>query len=202
MATPRRKIDGRLIRQRCCAVVALLSYLVVTVGVPVPAASTRKGGSPFACQTRSCGCQTDMDCQSGCCCGAQVETQAAPRENDDIPRPDEDPAAEPASCPRCGAKKQCDNPASLPKSCCAAKHEQARSCFVAPGKSKSTFRWFVGLKALECQGASTLWITTGAVVLPPVHIALETSLPVVDRVWPSEFLCVSRSTPPLLRPPR
>ena len=197
MAAGRRKIDGQLIRRRCCAVVALLSYLAVTMGFPLPAATSRKSGSGFACQNRSCGCQNAMDCQSGCCCGGGAEKQTALKDYDSPA-----PPAEPAICPHCGGKKQCDRPSTPEKSCCARKHAQASACSNAPAKTRPTFHWFHGLKAMECKGASTLWITTGAVVLPPDLRPLETTLPVVDRVWPTEFLLVSRATPPLLRPPR
>jgi hypothetical protein len=193
MARARRKRDGRLIRRRFGVVVSLLAYLLASGGLPLPAAACKKGDQPFACQTRSCGCQVPADSQSGCCCQSPAPIQKEPS-----PEPD---------CPHCAGKAECDDSStSCDKPCCDKKHKPAKKAAplrqASPACLGGGVVWIDGFKARQCKGGGTLWITTGAVMLPPTMVIRQTPLDAVDRVRPAELTASSRSSKPSVPPPR
>ncbi len=91
--------------------------------------------------------------------------------------------------------------ASQRKSCCDAETAPASSPSVK-AEPNPAVRWVLGIKALECRGASTLWITTGAVSLPPGPVSCESRLAPGDRFALIDFSASARSTTPPLHPPR
>jgi hypothetical protein len=174
----RREI-WRCVPRRLCAGLALLAYLVASIGFPLPAASFTKAlGQPFPCQHHHCGCQNAEQCWSSCCCYSPEEHLAWAEENKVAPPPQKEspPAAgwqttrlRDRETEKCTKEPACS-------SCAAKEHEEAvreksHSCAdckqsSAPPQS-SGLRWISGISARCCQGQSTLWISTGAVLLPP-----------------------------------
>jgi hypothetical protein len=161
----------------------LVAYVATCAGVvPFPASVfTRKGGQPFLCQDHPCGCATAEDCWRHCCCFTAEERWAWARENNiEPPEYAERPSAENWStarlrdrtenedvvhsdCTHCQAsvkQNACCEP-STQTSCCrhesAAKEDHSASTTSVP-------RAPVLLSAWRCQGLSTVWLSTGAVM--------------------------------------
>lgn len=82
----RRKVCWRRLGRRACAAVALVAYLVATIGFPVPAAA-KGSGVPFPCQNHPCGCRSAEQCWRSCCCLTAEERWAWARENHVEPPP-------------------------------------------------------------------------------------------------------------------
>lgn len=84
-------------------------------------------------------------------------------------------AAAEAETQQAETRSCCDHAAEKPTSCCSANQAPAaRTCCTATAERKcSTPRspgnvdWVLGIHAQKCQGISTLWIVSGAVLPPP-----------------------------------
>jgi hypothetical protein len=138
-------------------------------------------GQPFLCQDHSCGCATAEDCWRHCCCFSAEERWAWAQENHVEPpeyaeRPTveswstarlreraEDGDADHSKCTHCQPPARqnacCDHPAKT--SCCqraSAANEDRDHC------TPPTSRAPVLLSAWRCQGLSTVWLSTGAVL--------------------------------------
>jgi hypothetical protein len=138
-----------VIRRKLIAGVALVSYLVATVGFPVPAVARQGGGPAYPCQDLRCGCQSAEQCWKGCCCLTPEQRWAWAREHNVEP-------PEYAERPHGN-----DNQPASPRACCAKKQSAPASQPTSAG-----LRWTLGLAAQSCQGSATLWISAGF-VLPP-----------------------------------
>ncbi len=178
MRFPRRE-NWRALPRRLCAGLALLAYLAASIGFPVPAASlTKSSGQAFPCQHHHCGCQNAEQCWSSCCCYSPEEHLTWAKENDVTPPPPKEspPAAgwqttrqrdraeekkphKPA-CPSCAETDRAETSREKSPTCADCKPSSAPT-------PTSGLRWIAGMSARCCQGQRTLWISTGAVLLPP-----------------------------------
>jgi hypothetical protein len=184
----RRILRWRSLRHRLCAGLALLAYLAATLGLPLLAAPVRKGkdGSvPFPCQDHPCGCETAEQCWRGCCCFTPEERWAWARAHNVQPpdyavkpanegqttsssEPAEEDSAEPTCC-CCGDGQPASS--KKPKPCCGGKEDESASSQKTPEASRRTLGWASGIAALKCRGLATLWITSGAVIVPEQPLA-------------------------------
>ncbi|HJT78443.1 MAG TPA: hypothetical protein VJ739_14665, partial [Gemmataceae bacterium] len=92
-----------------------------------------------------CGCQSAEQCWRHCCCYTPEEKLAWAHAH----------GIEPPAYAERPAAPVCRHCAGHDDACCHKGHHPA------PGG------WLVGVRALECRGTSTLWLSTGA-VLPTV----------------------------------
>jgi hypothetical protein len=178
--------------RRACAAVTLLAYLLVALGVPLPAgAARRRGDQPFPCQDHPCGCATAEQCWRGCCCFTPEERWAWARAHNveppdyaERPRVSVDPVPPPvctnSCCVKHGTKtKVAAKPNLVPAKpgCCTTEKKP-------DADSKKTVRWGRGISALGCKGHATLWATSGFALpaLPPTGRLLQ--LP------PAGWLCL------------
>jgi hypothetical protein len=162
MRFPRRGF-WRSLPRRLSAVLALLAYLVASVGCPVPAAPVNKNsGQSYPCQHHHCGCKNAEQCWSCCCCYSPEEHLTWAAENNVTPPPPKE-SPPPTGWHTTRLRDQAENKSSHTATCpsCAAK-ERARTT-----TPESGIRWISGISARCCQGQGTLWISTGAVILPP-----------------------------------
>lgn len=179
-----------------------LVYLFAALEMPLPVFVHKISSQPFPCQDHACGCQTAEQCWSHCCCFTPEERWAWAREhNVEPPAYAEKPnsrsltvAAQPASTGWNTVKlrdRDRDGGAATKNCCCACEP-------VTPAKEKpsTTGRWITMMTAWRCQGYSTVWLSTGAVLpVPPLTLPLEDAPPA--RVClPSERADVIPSTPP------
>ena len=107
---------------------AFVSYLAVTVGLPLPLPTLKKSDQPFPCQTRSCGCQTAEQFWTGCCCFSPEERWAWARANHiEPPAYAERPSVREAvvQLPVEKAEKP-DEPSTC--CCCSSRNEAAPEC--------------------------------------------------------------------------
>ncbi|HLN26651.1 MAG TPA: hypothetical protein VK395_02840 [Gemmataceae bacterium] len=196
-------------RHRLCAAVTLLSYLVATLGLPLPAFAKRDAGQPFPCQNHPCGCQSAEQCWQHCCCFTPEERWAWAREHEVEP-----PAY--AEKPRGLAwnnvrlRDQAGVEATQPAKSCCSNHEERRPCCqkdsdhstkpTSPeGKSSP---WFAGIAARHCQGLATLWISVGAVLFMPPTNGLSAVWLTVSRVRPVNEIGWNVRLSPPAPPPR
>jgi hypothetical protein len=154
----RRKPLRPMIRRKLVAMVALVSYVVATFGMPLPAIARKDGGPAFPCQDLPCGCLTAEQCWKGCCCLTPEQRWAWAREHhveppDYAERPGEHDGQEAAQSGSCCMPRE--------PACCAKKTKEPTSAPAA-----AVLRWTLGLAAQRCQGSTTLWTSTGA-ALPP-----------------------------------
>jgi hypothetical protein len=55
---------------------ALLSFTVSGLGIPLPAVSVKDHNVPFPCQDHACGCTSAEQCWRNCCCFTATERWA------------------------------------------------------------------------------------------------------------------------------
>jgi len=209
----------------------LVAHVGMTIGFPLPEAPPIEAGSkPYPCQHHHCGCRSAEHCWRSCCCMSMGEKLAWARENGVTP-PDYVLAAaavetedhdehehdehEAGSC--------CDPCDEKPASCCATKRLQpAKACCSAAVSKKchagpwgrgtcennrqgpsGGVDWVLGMHAQKCQGLSTLWVISGAVLPPPApFMAPVDSAP--PLWWSVPAVCVWQtvSKQPDVPPPR
>jgi hypothetical protein len=207
MRFPRREF-WRALPRRLCAGLALLAYLVASIGFPAPAASFSKtSGQSFPCQHHHCGCKNAEQCWSSCCCYSPEEHVAWAAENNVTPPPHKEspPAAgwqttrlrdraeeksnhKPA-CASCAAKEHADAERTKSHSCA--------NCAQTATPPVGEIRWISGISARCCNGQSTLWISTGAVLLPPPPPSWKPYACSPEwLVYGSSALCSLSSIPP------
>src|SRR5262245_63434975 len=71
--------------RRLVAGFALIAYLLVSVGAPLPARPPKDRSQPFPCQDHACGCQSAADCWQHCCCFSPEQRQAWAQAHDVVP---------------------------------------------------------------------------------------------------------------------
>jgi hypothetical protein len=216
----------RLPRRRLTAGLALLAYLAAAFGFPLPALPVKDHGQRYPCEDHACGCRNAEDCWLHCCCHTPEERWAWARANHVEPpayaeRPASegwntvrlrDQAAEEESCPACC--HECAGQAiaapTSEKPCCASHHTGGSCCQPRPpGPAQdarpqpgTSVRWVVGMAALHCRGASTLWVSSGAVVPPPPTAAWSPCLLPLGWVSCREAALLAVAVPPAVPPPR
>jgi hypothetical protein len=83
-------------------------------------------------------------------------------------------AKTPSACRGCG----CSESGQLQGSCCCSKRAATPACCAGktappaasedePQEQTSTFQWVVGLKAAECRGVGSVWLTLQGTAPPP-----------------------------------
>jgi len=157
MPSSKRNTCRRRFVRKLCAVFALLAYLAVAVGLPLPAVARKDVSQPFPCQDHACGCRSAEECWLHCCCFTPEQRWPWAEAHGVVPpayaeRPTR-PAGETESCPHASG------PAA--RSCCG-RHHQA-----SPPPPPAGARWVMGVESLRCRGLTTLWASAGAVVPPP-----------------------------------
>jgi hypothetical protein len=200
----RRNLFRRPLLRRLCSGLALVAYLAAAVGFPLPAAARKEQTQPFPCQDHPCGCRTAEDCWRHCCCYSPEQRLAWARAHHVQP-PDyaEKPSgtgwqtvrlrdrdkAPVKACGACCSLPRCQkthSPAGSRSCCQTACHHSLtfQPAAAVPAKkaapaSRAGLRWALGWNAPDCQGLSTMWISSGAAVPPPALLTwspCETSL--------------------------
>jgi hypothetical protein len=199
-----------------CAALALASYLATSVGLPLPALRGKDHTRPFPCQDHVCGCANAEQCWHNCCCFSPEERLAWARARDIEPPADMAPATnggwhtrrlrdtEPQeakrACCKTHAQSRCCERASNPEQC-EAECESAgakQDCCSEHARS----RWTIGVTVLRCQGAHTLWLSTGAVTAPPTPLVWCPTWPFVEQLQYIDSLMKGFVLAPPERPPR
>ena len=80
----RQSIDPASRVFRGCAAVALLAFIVLAGGIPIPAGNyvVRQADEFYPCMHNGCGCATATDCWQSCCCYSLSERLAWARKHD------------------------------------------------------------------------------------------------------------------------
>lgn len=168
----------------------VVAHFFATIGLPVGVSSSMPSSvdeTPFPCRNHGCGCRSAEQCWRSCCCMSQSQKLAWARRQGVKP-PDwwRGPVA--------GEIASKDSP--RPRRCCAARSPSSNR---SPAESKSTV--LLGFAAQKCQGAASLWISTGAVTPAPARVELvgENSpprrhIPLLLRHWRSHV--VAPDAPP------
>jgi hypothetical protein len=186
---------------RITAWMALIGYLLVASGLPLPMGASAPAASdspaakrlavkdrsrPFPCMDKPCGCATAEQCFSNCCCNTSAELLAWAKANRIDPavisaltRRAAEPALE-ASCCSTAAKTSCCADAAKP-SCCESESSEPEDIPVSVHT--------VVLRAmLACGGIVAEWIAVGIALPPPSVVACArvtepiASLILVDEV--------------------
>jgi hypothetical protein len=178
--------------RRVVSCVALLAYLGAVWGYPLPAtvASSLAAGKdtsvPYPCMNNACGCRSAADCWASCCCYTLKQRVAWAVEHN-VPIPDDaarrlaaemkqeaasdtdicslpclDESESAPCCPHCAADKTAC--ATQPAAGGCGEHDHVpdeRASEPAVGVN-----FVLGVAAAKCQGLSTEWTTSGAVLLP------------------------------------
>jgi len=182
------------LRYRLGVLGVCLFYLFAALEIPLPVFVHKISSQPFPCQDHACGCQTAEQCWSHCCCFTPEERWAWAREhNVEPPTYAEKPADKPPAAQGWNTVKlrERDCGAATKSCCCACKTD-------APAKEQpsASGRWITMMTTWRCQGYSTLWLSTGAVLpVPPLTLSQEPTPP--SRVClPSLRADIVPSTPP------
>jgi len=61
------------VRSRLIRFVALLHYVFLATGMPLPIRAEKDASTPFPCLSRGCSCRTAEQCAKSCCCFSQSE---------------------------------------------------------------------------------------------------------------------------------
>src|SRR5262245_43779754 len=139
------------------AVLALVSQLIATLGLPLPAAISRRGkgdGQPFPCQSRPCGCATAEECWRGDCCCFTLEEKVAWADANGVEPPPhvwhllaaraKAPGGKPAGC--CSSEN-CPNGTCDGTQPCCREEETSHSSADCPES-----RWVIGAFVQTCRG--------------------------------------------------
>lgn len=181
-------------QRRLAAGVALAAYLVTILGLPVPALRAKDPSQPFPCQHHACGCRTAVDCWSSCCCYSAAEKQLWACNN----------GVEPPT-PQGWCSTRLRDRHDDKHSCCEKKTKTAvrtsRST-EADTSGKTTSTWTIGMSPMRCQGANTLWLSSGVVFPPPAQFSWQANLVPVDWLRTSEKLFNGLPSIPPDPPPR
>lgn len=219
MPWSRRNHFWRPFRRRLPAGLVLVAYLAATLGLPVSPSVSKDLRQPFPCQDHTCGCRTAADCWRHCCCFSPEEKLAWARARAVTPPPDaEQPTSQGWHTTRLrdqeegpkrptGGCAHCESPARKTERCppaspnCCAKPRDVRSCCQtgSPRPVESSHcdeptghRWGFSLSALRCQGLSSWWVGSQALLPPPPGVTWSPNWVCTDR------LSYSPSTPVVL----
>ena len=212
-------------------VLTLFSHFMVTIGVPLPAASrmSKDCSRPYPCQNRPCGCLTADLCWKGDCCCFTLEEKLAWAEDNGIEPPEhvrplvESRKARPAH-PK---KKSCcpehastpSPPVSVPPTCCDGKlrceaspvaecphcdAESSKSCQkIKPTHDRAAVRWVVGIFAQKCRGEGPAGLFQLDPAIVPNLIPVFIAEPErLGQVVPPSDRTTSMTYCPPSRPPR
>ncbi len=163
---------GRLLRYRLWVTGVAIVYLLVALEIPLPVFAHKETGQSFPCQDHPCGCESAEQCWRGCCCFTVEERWEWARAHNVEPPAYAEKPKETEDAAGWNTVKLRDRAlrASEAKSCCSAKPERISCCRAAAKRSEKSppteghIRWTTALKAWQCRGSSTLWISVGSVL--------------------------------------
>jgi hypothetical protein len=185
--------------RRLPASVAAVAYLVVAIGLPLPAVARKDTSYPFPCQDNPCGCRTAEECWTHCSCYTVEERWAWAREHNVEPpayaeRPADDGWNDAPQRERAEGK-------STPHRCrcCCEETAKPEPAGEEGGKAPTSV---IGMSALHCHGLSTSWVTAGAVVPPGPPLAWNPSLTAGELVLLVDAFAARVPSPPRDPPPR
>jgi len=208
----------RPLARRLLGSVALASYLLATVGIPLPTLRVKDRTHPFPCQDHACGCANAEDCFHHCCCFSHEERLAWARANRV-----ESPSAIAASptggwhavrsrdqetnCPGCCTHEKNAATESEPctKPCCARGAEDARRpettevAGAAPGRG---IRFAPSFSALGCRGLSHAVLKADNAIPLRLACSWNAYLRPIDRLSPRHAYAAGTSFAPPIPPPR
>lgn len=202
-------------RRRAIVAVALASYLLVAIGIPLPRRLLKSRGLPFPCQDHACGCLTAEQCWEHCCCFSPLEKLAWCREHGVDP-----PAQLRAELASLKSSAPLADQARRPRSCCAkhehevaathcASHDHGHRCTSpecatshSAGEGIGGMVMVVGPLARQCRGMVDLWCLTGAVSPPPAAIHWQFEWITVGWLTPTDVPLTSEYLSPPVPPPR
>jgi hypothetical protein len=212
--------------RKLCSGVVLLSYLTTILGLPLPAAPRKEDSSSAPGRRQACGCQIVEPCQGSCCCGTGRHASSCGSGADVEPAAEEQPPAPPPPQPTrasqrrpghscCAVAPTAETSPGGSGPCCGgappsptATHKPPQTTKVSTKPAKlnpvgdGQLRWVLGVSALRCQGQSTLWVTSGAVLPPPPAVVWNPSLALVGWLSPANTTGCQLTIAPLDRPPR
>ncbi len=215
----RRYRRFRTARRRVVVMLAIVAYLATTIGFPLPAAVTKRGGA-FPCQHHACGCATAAQCWDHCCCFTPSEKLAWAHEHHVEP-----PAkliAEVATIEaesHTAAEVSATHPAPR-KSCCAhhdaACETESHSCADDHDHHHTSacredhdadddslgIALVIGVKARQCRGLADSWCQSGAVVPAPPAVTWQFQWNVVEWLALDGTRIAAADLAPPIRPPR
>lgn len=177
-----------LLPRRACALVSLLAYLAVTIGLPLPGRSGKDHSVPFPCQDNPCGCQTAEECWRHCCCNTPEQRLAWARAHGVTPpnyavlKPgqgwDTRQPTKPTQ-PKCALCAVADAAQTerTAAGCCSKQDQVTKPA--SEDKAKP-WRWQLGSASFKCRGMSLFWLQGGSGSLPPPVLTWLPSFPLVD----------------------
>ncbi len=186
------------LRGRWLAPVLALAYVMAMIGLPWPTFSAVRGAAPFPCQGHQCGCHSAEECWGHCCCFTPAQRLAWAAANQVEP-----PAELIAAVSNHDEDEHLagdDHPTAHPCRCHKKAAKPVLSASDRPVKSKKTKGY--GFHAFQCQGISTLWVTTGAVAPSIVPVAWTFDWNVVGTVSTLGFSLSAVTRLPAVPPPR
>jgi hypothetical protein len=189
----------RLPRHKIWASAALVSYLATAFGVPISPPLDKDRSQPFPCQSHACGCRCADDCWRHCCCFSSDERLAwAQAHQIRPPREAEAVLAQGWHAPRLRDLQEAtwSHEEKSCARCTSAPRERA------PHKEGRRGGLFLSVAAMRCHGMSTLWVTAGTVLPPPVPLDWHPYLAASDWLWHSDVSAPTFFQRPLEPPPR
>lgn len=176
---PRRwfTFPGILLRRRVIAGLALVSYLLAAVGIPIPVLANAPQPFVESCHGRLCGCSIVEQRRHQCCCCSP----STPQER----------TAELGTSP---------TEANAAKGCCAADPGSETSPLPKPPSSKVV--WIRGISARQCSGQATLWVNIHPAPVPLPWTDWNFDSASAGEVRPLDSLAVRASQTPPVPPPR
>lgn len=161
-------------RRRLVAVYLLGNYVFLLAGIPLPLPVEKDVSRPFPCQHHQCGCANADQCWRSCCCYSHEEKVAWAEEHGvtlpaELVAESRANSAKPAGCCHAstadGQLAHTDPQQREERNCCSHENEPAPAT-----DSESQHDGVVGIRALECQGGSALWIMLATATPPAPHI--------------------------------
>lgn len=185
--------------------IAILTFLIDALGVPLPLPPSSKPGPPFPCQNRPCGCASAEECWRHCCCFTPEQRIAWAREHN-VAVPDYAQKASEGGWSDRPRRVQEADPPPAATCCCCCKEEHAPSAAPASKGSsplkETARRWQSGMASRACKGENGLWHTGLAALSPPPRLNWAYEWNTCGDVISPRFSCERRLCPPPLPPPR
>ena len=183
----------------------VFAHLAATIGFPIrQPVETVPTAATFPCQQRRCGCNSADNCWRSCCCYSAQEKLVWAKEHGVTPPEYAIAAAEEEALAQRSCCRQdlatniaLDQSDDSPGGCCKSSPVSESKVSSAP---ESDWDWVIGIQARKCQGLSSSWLVSGAVVIPPL---VETPDDTAPPLWWSGFpvICLQGTLPPPDVPP-